>query len=94
MLGTTWDGRQATSTTKALDMPWRHGNWDSVTNDVVWDPSLGTHALPNSLFLATVPGFFGTARWPWIDPTGATATTRVAALPAKAPYDAGTPFAR
>ena len=91
--GTTWDSRQATFTTKAIDMLWRHGNWDSATNDVVWDPSFTEHALPDSLFLASAPGFFGTAQWPWIAPTGATPTDRVGTLPAKARYDAGTPFA-
>jgi hypothetical protein len=57
------------------------------------NPANAVTALPNSLYLASKPSFFGTATWPWIDPTGATADERVKILPAKARFDAGTPFA-
>jgi len=70
---------------------YRHGNWDNVSNAVVWDPSNSNHTLPSSLYLAAKPAFFGSNAWPWVDPTAATAQTRVQTLPAKARYDAGTP---
>jgi hypothetical protein len=70
----------------------RHGNFDYVTNTVVWDPTIVGHALPDSLYLAQRPAFFDAGKgytWPWVDPIGA---TKVHELPAKARYDAGTPF--
>ncbi|MGA2255017.1 MAG: hypothetical protein ABSG53_10175, partial [Thermoguttaceae bacterium] len=48
--------------------------------------------LPDSLYLSGKPAFFEAGRgyaWPWVDPTG---TPPVQTLPAKARYDAGTPF--
>ncbi len=70
----------------------RHGNYDYVTNTVVWDPNITDHALPASLYLNQKPAFFNTGKgytWPWVDAVG---TTKVYALPAKTRYDAGTPF--
>jgi hypothetical protein len=46
--------------------------------------------LPKSLFLIDAPAFFAGFAWPWVDSTG---STRLYTLPAKARYDAGTPFA-
>jgi hypothetical protein len=67
---------------------YRDGNWDNVTNGIVWQA--GARAIPPSFYLTSKPAFFGTYTWPWVDPTG---TTRTHTLPAKARYDAGTPFA-
>ena len=70
----------------------RHGNFDYVSNVVNWDPNISGRSIPNSLYLSQAPAFFNAGRgyvWPWVDPTGA---TRLATLPAKARYDAGTPF--
>jgi hypothetical protein len=84
MLG--WDN---VTDTKVTTTAIRHGNFDYVTNTVKWDPTIANHTLPNSYYLTAKPAFFGNNRWPWVDPlTGATYT-----LPAKARYDAGTPFA-
>jgi hypothetical protein len=63
----------------------RDGNWDDVTNGVVW--ASGAKVIPPSFYLSAKPAFFGTRAWPWVEP--ATGTTAV--LPAKARYDAGTP---
>jgi hypothetical protein len=79
----------------------RDGNFDYLTNQVHWHGLGGNGAssgltppvnsrLPNSMYLAGKPPFFGTLAWPWVDPIGA---TKMFALPAKARYDAGTPFA-
>ena len=70
----------------------RHGNFDYLTNTVKWDPEVGPQALPNSLYLRQKPTFFDAGRgyvWPWVDPAG---DTKLHTLPAKARYDAGTPF--
>jgi hypothetical protein len=69
---------------------YRDGNWDNVNNGVVW--ASGAKTIPASMYLASKPPFFGTYAWPWVEPTGSTAATRVLTLPAKARYDAGTPF--
>ena len=67
---------------------YRHGNYDYVTNTVIWDPSNSNHTLPNSLYLPGTPIFFGTNTFPWVNPVG---TTKIYILPAKARWDAGTP---
>ncbi len=70
----------------------RHGNFDYVTGSVTWDPSIADHTLPPSLYRAQKPAFFDDGKgyaWPWVDPTSA---TPLGTLPAKARYDAGTPF--
>ena len=75
----------------AFRLLYRHGNYDYVTNSVVWDPANADHNLPNSLYLAAKPVFFGSLAWPWVDPVG---TTKVATLPAKARFDSGVPIAQ
>jgi hypothetical protein len=70
----------------------RHGNFDYVTNSVVWDDAIPRRTLPDSLYLSARPRFFDTGRgyqWPWVDPLG---SRKLHVLPAKARYDAGTPF--
>jgi len=70
----------------------RHGNFDYLTNSVVWDPASTDQTLPDSLYLARKPAFFNAGSgyvWPWVDPVG---TTKLWTLPAKARYQAGTPF--
>ena len=71
-----------------LSLLYRHGNWDSVTNGVVWDPANAQRQLPDSLYLTSKPAFFGSNPWPWVNPLGTTASERVGTLPAKARYDA------
>jgi len=70
----------------------RHGNYDYLTNTVRWDPAISERTLPSSLYLSQKPAFFSTGKgytWPWVDPTG---TTQLHELPAKARFDANTPF--
>jgi hypothetical protein len=91
MLG--WDGVKPYPTDARVSATTlRHGNFDYVTNTVKWDPAISNHTLPNSLYLTQKPAFFDTGSgytWPWVDPVGA---TTLYVLPAKARYDAGTPF--
>jgi len=81
-VGGNWDNGYA------LAHIYRDGNWDNVTNGVVW--ANGPLTIPKSFYLTSKPAFFGTLTWPWVDPTG---STRAMTLPAKARFDAGTPFA-
>jgi hypothetical protein len=70
----------------------RDGNFDYLTNSVVWAANDLTRTLPNSLYLTQKPTFFNAGRgytWPWVNPTG---SPRLYTLPAKARYDVGTPF--
>jgi hypothetical protein len=66
----------------------RHGNFDYVNNNVVWDLTIANHTLPLSLYLTQKPAFFGTQAWPYVDPA---ATPMVGVLPAKLRYDSGKP---
>jgi hypothetical protein len=88
MLG--WDQQMIDAQVTATVL--RHGNFDYLNNDVKWDSTISDHMLPNSLYLTQKPAFFNAGsgyRWPWVDPMGA---TKLYTLPAKARYDAGTPF--
>lgn len=67
----------------------RDGNFDYVTNSQRWHTTPGGYTIPNSLYLAAAPAFFGTNPWPWVTPEGATKTFT---LPAKARFDAGMPY--
>jgi hypothetical protein len=96
--GSVWelgydDGNwSAAGDSRVLSTLIRHGNFDYLTNSVNWDPNTSERVLPNSLYLSQRPAFFNAGRgyvWPWVDPTGA---TKLYTLPAKARYDAGTPF--
>jgi len=72
----------------------RHGNFDYLSNSVNWDTNISSQSLPNSLYLTQKPAFFNAGKgytWPWVDPIGG---TKLYTLPAKARYDAGTPFAQ
>jgi hypothetical protein len=78
----------------------RDGNYDYVTNKVTWAATDAAHTLPNSLYLTKKPTFFDDGSgyaWPWVVPTGsppvlAGCDGKCSGLPAKARYDAGTPF--
>jgi hypothetical protein len=68
------------------------GNYDYLNNAVSWDPNNSDHLLPKSLYLSHEPAFFSAGSsytWPWVNPTG---SPQLYTLPAKARYDAGTPF--
>lgn len=76
---------------KTLSTLIRGGNFDYLNNGIVWTKSLQKQILPASLYLSAKPSFFGNYHWPWVDPSG---DTKIYTLPAKARFDAGTPFAR
>jgi hypothetical protein len=65
---------------------YRHGNFDTVHNDVVWSPESSARTLPASLYLAGRPAWWPTGvPWPWAGPD---LTPMVGTLPAKARSDA------
>jgi uncharacterized repeat protein (TIGR02543 family) len=76
------------------------GNFDYVDGSIVDWASGYSQALPNSLYLSSAPVFFAGASctypWPWVTPTGSapiqTNSCGGSGLPAKARYEAGTPF--
>jgi len=79
----------------------RHGNYDYVTPGIADWQSGYSRTLPVSFYTATAPSFFGpgascTYAWPWIDSTASppvkTNSCSGSGLPAKARWDAGTPF--
>jgi hypothetical protein len=65
---------------------YRHGNWDSVNNYVLWDESNADHSIPDSLYLSSKPAFFGSCAWPSV---GSDLSPMVGTLPAKQRYEAG-----
>jgi hypothetical protein len=78
------------------------GNYDYLSNSVTWAAADTAHTLPNSLYLTSAPAFFSAGsgyKWPWVAPAGSPQIRtgcggRCSGLPAKARYDAGTPFAQ
>ena len=62
----------------------RHGNWDIVTNGIVWDPNISDHTIPNSLYLTSKPSFFGNLSWPAVGPD---INPMTGTIPAKARYE-------
>ncbi len=47
----------------------RHGNFDYVTNSVVWDAAIADHNLPDSLYLSRMPAWWcREIPWPAIGP--------------------------
>ena len=86
----------------------RHGDYDTVTASVADNqPGYSTN-LPNSFYLASAPAYFSAGAacsyaWPWVTPAGTTqiqaptgpgACSTYTGLPAKARWDAGTPFSQ
>jgi hypothetical protein len=79
----------------------RNGNYDYVNASIAEWTSGSPHTLPNSFYLSSAPSFFGSGAacaysWPWVTPTGAVPVQANSCggsgLPAKARYEAGTPF--
>ena len=64
---------------------YRHGNYDAVHDQVLWDGAHPVHTLPPSLYLHAVPLWWPTATpWPWVGPDK---SPMIDTLPAKARSD-------
>ena len=84
----------------------RHGNYDYYNNAINDSQTGYSHTLQNSFNLSSAPAFFSAGAscsysWPWLTPTGTSqiqpptgpgSCTSYSGLPAKARWDAGTPF--
>ena len=62
----------------------RHGNFDYVTNSVIWDPNISDHTLPPSLYLSSKPSWWGSLPWPAIGPD---LNPMTGTIPAKQRYE-------
>jgi hypothetical protein len=58
----------------------RHGNWDSVSQMVVWSPDIPDTNLPPSLYLTGKPSWWGDLAWP---PYGGDLYPQLGAIPAE-----------
>lgn len=65
-----------------------HGNYDTVTAGIVWDGAIADHVLPDSLYLASKPSWFGSLTYPPIDP--ASPNTNYTIIPAGYRFANGT----
>jgi len=75
----------AAKTDVAYTSLWLHGNYDTVTPGVVWNPSVSTQVLPASLYLSAKPAWWPAgSSWPWAGPD---LNPMVGTLPAKARSD-------
>ncbi len=99
--GSEWPGFDANLTGVSHTFIFRNGNYDYVNTGIVDFASGFSHAFPNSLYRSTTPAYFGpgttcTYPYPWIDSASGTpvktSSCGGSGLPAKARYDAGTPF--
>jgi Pectate lyase superfamily protein len=59
----------------------RHGNWDSVSQSVIWSPNIADTNLPPSLYLMNKPAWWGDLAWP---PYGGDRTPMIGVIPAEA----------
>jgi hypothetical protein len=46
----------------------RHGNYDFKNRAIIWDAGISDHTIPASLFCTDKPAYFGSLKWPPIDP--------------------------
>jgi len=58
----------------------RHGNYDYITRSTHWGASITNRAIPNSLYLAQRPGWWGSSPWPPIGPDVVGYTNYIPAL--------------
>jgi len=64
----------------------RHGNYDTVTSGVTWDPSIAVQQMPPSLTYAQKPAWMGANAWPAYGPDVAGSLT--SKIPAQLRYEA------
>ncbi len=82
-LGYNPENWNAPADPKVLSTIMRGGNYDYATHSVHWEDT-PPQIIPNSLYLASKPAFFGSNPWPWVDSTG---PTKLYALPARQRFD-------
>jgi len=82
-LGYNPENWHAPADPKVLSTLIRGGNYDYATNSVNWE-DIPPDNLPDSLYLASKPAFFGDNPWPWVDPTK---PTKLYTLPARQRFE-------
>jgi hypothetical protein len=99
-----WDNSEYdTNLSGATPFMFRHGDYDYYNSSIVDWTTGYSHTLPNSFYLAAAPYSAGancTYPWPWVTPTAGSVIqaptgagcSSTDGLPAKARWDAGTPF--
>ena len=93
-IGLPWDGSamwrlgynpenwNAGADPKVLSTVLRGANFDYATNSLKWE-NFAAQTVPDSLYLTSKPAFFGSNRWPWVDPTG---SVKLYTLPANSHF--------
>jgi hypothetical protein len=80
-----FDGGSGASDVVVTSM-YRHGNYDTVNDAVMWDPDNDVRTIPASLYLGAQPGWWPAGSpWPWVGPD---LDPMIGVLPAKARSDA------
>lgn len=105
--GSEWPGPDTNLNGATSIYIFKNANYDAVNNGIVDNASGFSQSFPNSLYLAgggaTAPYFFTagvtcTYPWPWVTPASSPQikanSCSGSGNPAKARYDAGTPFAQ
>ena len=64
----------------------RHGNYDYVNSDTLWDETIADHTLPASYYLNSKPAWFGSVAWP---PIGSDLTPLASKIPAQLRFENG-----
>jgi hypothetical protein len=67
-----------------------HGDYNYANQSITWDPSIGSQALPASLYLSSKPSWFGNIAWPPIGPdvtAGQDSSGHASLIPAKVCFD-------
>ena len=62
----------------------RHGNYDYVNHNTIWDSGITDRTIPNSYYLSEKPGWWGIISWPAIGPD---CTPMSGEIPAKLRHD-------
>ncbi|MBN2498988.1 MAG: hypothetical protein JXR96_30645 [Deltaproteobacteria bacterium] len=62
----------------------RHGNYDTVNDQVIWDPAIEAREMPASLYLEARPAWFGQVPFP---PIGPDVAGRTNAIPAQLRFE-------
>jgi len=61
-----------------------HGNYDYIGGEILWDYRNSDHRLPDSLYLAAKPLWWGNLRWPAFGPD---LSPMISKIPAQLRYE-------
>ncbi len=78
------DGNPEGNDPAVLSTLLRHGNYDYVTNSVIYDQAATSQTLPDSLYYQIKPAFFDNLSWPAVRPDS---TPMISDIPAKLRFE-------